>query len=100
MTRARLDRNVAGFPLTATMTKHDRIRLEATMMLGFQALLYDPDFGGQVYSMTPHTDWQQVTGEPENPRFMDNEQYQKLFTTHVMFGDLGEVRLGGGLGLL
>jgi creatine kinase len=86
--RVRVGRNLTSFPLPGAMTKEDRIKFELTMSKAFDQLIKDARFGGRVYSLTPHTDWFNVTGVANNPNFMSQEKYEELVKAHVMFKDM------------
>jgi creatine kinase len=86
--RVRVARNLAAFPLPGAMTKADRVTFEKTMLGAFAKLVADPAFGGKVSSLTPHAAWKEVTGEAENPNFIDDAQYKKMVDDHVLFKDM------------
>ena len=86
--RVRVGRNLTTFPLPGAMTKGDRINFEKTMLAAFAKLIANPEYGGQVFSMTPHEDWKDVTGEATNPNLISAEKYQELVNAHVMFKDM------------
>lgn len=87
MTRARLGRNLVGFPLAGHMTRLQRVQAEVAMLKGFEKLLANKAFGGKVYSVTPHADWAAATGEATNPNLISPEKFKNLVLDHVMFGD-------------
>jgi hypothetical protein len=86
--RVRVGRNLKSYPLPGAMTKADRIGFEKKMLAAFAILIADEMYGGQVYSMTPHDAWKEVTGEEENPNLISAERYQELVAAHVMFKDM------------
>jgi creatine kinase len=86
--RVRVGRNLKAFPLPGAMTKSDRIKFEQTMLGAFASLVANKDYGGSVFSMTPHADWQGVTGEAENPNLISSSKYDELVKAHVMFKDM------------
>ncbi len=75
--RIRIARNLKDFPLTGSMAKEDRIRLEEKMMAAFDILIEMPHFGGRYYSLTPG-----------NPCFIDDETYDELVDAHIMFKNM------------
>jgi len=83
--RVRVGRNLKTFPLPGAMSRDDRIKFEAQMLTAFKVLVDNEDYGGQVYSLTPHADWKVVTGNKKNPNFISPEKYQELVDAHVMF---------------
>ena len=74
--RVRVGRNLTAFPLPGLMTKADRINFENTMLKAFDVLKANPDYGGNVFSMTPNADWKEVTGDDTNPNLITPEKYQ------------------------
>jgi hypothetical protein len=80
--RVRVGRNLAAFNLPGAMDKDERIRFEKRMLLAFAALQADPDYGGNVYSLSPD-----LGGEP-NPNLISDAKYQQLVKSHVMFKDM------------
>ena len=87
--RVRVGRNLTSFPLPGAMTKEDRVKFEKTMLGAFAELIANESYGGAVYSMTPHADWTEVTGEAGgNPNLISAEKYQELVDAHVMFKDM------------
>ena len=86
--RVRVGRNLTTFPLPGAMSKPDRIAFEKQMLVAFDKLIADPEYGGQVFSMTPNEDWKEVTGDDENPNLISAEKYQELVDAHVMFKDM------------
>ena len=50
-----------------------RMRVHAK---AFEVLKANPNYGGSVYSMTPHADWREVTGHDENPNLISDQKYQ------------------------
>jgi creatine kinase len=86
--RVRVGRNLKAFPLPGAMAKSDRIEFERIMLRAFASLIDNEAYGGSVYSMTPHADWQGVTGEAENPNLITSEKYNELVQAHVMFKDM------------
>lgn len=75
--RVRTGRNLAEFPLPGAMTKEDRIAMEKKMCLAFDKLKAMPEYGGRYNSLTP--------GHPD---FIDEQQYNKLVSDHIMFKDM------------
>jgi len=51
--RVRTGRNLSKFPLPGRMTKDDRIKMEEAMGKVYDALIADPNFGGEYLSLTP-----------------------------------------------
>mmetsp|Transcript_16042 Transcript_16042/g.18963 ORF Transcript_16042/g.18963 Transcript_16042/m.18963 type:complete len:413 (+) Transcript_16042:66-1304(+) len=86
--RVRVGRNLTSFPLPGNMSKNDRVKFEETMLGAFAKLVEDPEYGGNIYSMTPNEDWKEVTGQDTNPNLMSPEKYQELVDAHVMFKDM------------
>ena len=86
--RVRVGRNLTAFPLPGLMTKADRVNFEKTMLKAFDVLKANPDYGGNVFSMTPNDVWSEVTGETENPNLISADKYQELVDAHVMFKDM------------
>ena len=58
------------------------------MLKAFDVLKANPDYGGNVFSMTPNDVWSEVTGEAENPNLISADKYQELVDAHVMFKDM------------
>ena len=58
------------------------------MLKAFKLLVDNADYGGHIYSMTPNSDWKEVTGEGSNPNLISAEKYQELVDAHVMFKDM------------
>lgn len=79
--RVRVGRNLAEFPLPGSMTRADRIALEARMMAAFDRLRADPAYGGAYHSLTPG-----------NPYEIGAEDYRALVDAHIMFKDMGADR--------
>lgn len=89
--RVRVGRNLhadSGIPLPGAMTEAHRIQFEQKALASFKALIAIPEYGGAVYSLTPHDKWKEVTGEDANPNFIDEAKYQELVDAHVMFKDM------------
>jgi hypothetical protein len=42
-------------------------------------------YEGSVHSLTPHEEWEAVTGQQQNPNLMDEAKYRQLVADHVMF---------------
>ena len=81
--RVRVGRNLASFNLPGKMDKAERIRFEQTMLAAFEKLKAMPEYGGNVYSLSPDH------GEGvENPNLISDEKYQELVDAHVMFKDM------------
>jgi len=81
--RVRVGRNLSAFPLPGAMTEADRVAFEKRMLPAFQTLIDDPEYGGQVFSLTPS----EAFGE-ENPNLISDEKYDELVKAHVMFKDM------------
>lgn len=75
--RVRVGRNLADFPLPGAMTQGDRVTLENRMMVAFENLIANPEYGGAYHSLTPG-----------NPNFIDAQDYQSLVDQHLMFKDM------------
>jgi len=75
--RVRVGRNLADFPLPGAMTQEDRVNLEAKMCEAFKVLIANPEFGGRYHSLTP-----------EHADFIDEEKYNELVASHIMFKDM------------
>jgi len=86
--RVRVGRNLDSFPLPGAMAKTDRIKFESTMLAAFAKLTANEAYGGQVFSLTPHTEWKAVTGDEMNPNLISSDKYQELVDSHVMFKDM------------
>ena len=86
--RVRVGRNLTNFPLPGAMGLTDRVNFEVTMLKAFDVLIKNKDYGGQVYSMTPHEDWKAVTKKKKNPNLNTADKYQELVDAHVMFKDM------------
>jgi len=88
--RVRVGRNLTTFPLPGSMNEVDRIKFEKKMLDAFKLLMDDSEYGGNVYSMTPHANWKAALGEDagENPNLITPEKYQELVDAHVMFKDM------------
>eukprot|EP00505_MAST-04D_sp_SCG-Rhode-Island_P006862 Stramenopile-MAST_4_protein_6862 len=65
------------------MDQAERIDFEKTMNAAFTKLIENPDFKGQVYSMSPN--WGEGV---ENPNLITAEKYDELVKAHVMFKDM------------
>jgi len=81
--RVRVGRNLAGFNLPGSMNRDERIRFEQSMLKAFSKLIANPDYGGQIYSLSPDYG----TGLP-NPHLISNTKYNELVQEHVMFKDM------------
>eukprot|EP00286_Rhodomonas_abbreviata_P002539 CAMPEP_0181347946 /NCGR_PEP_ID=MMETSP1101-20121128/34146_1 /TAXON_ID=46948 /ORGANISM="Rhodomonas abbreviata, Strain Caron Lab Isolate" /LENGTH=461 /DNA_ID=CAMNT_0023460187 /DNA_START=71 /DNA_END=1453 /DNA_ORIENTATION=+ len=81
--RVRVGRNLQSFNLPGMMDQAERIKFEMMMLKAFQKLIDDPEFGGNIYSLTPD-----FGGEGENPNKISDEKYQELVDAHVMFKDM------------
>jgi len=86
--RVRVGRNLTSFPLPGAMTKRDRVQFETTMLGAFASLIDSGSYGGSVFSMTPHGEWEAVTGEAQNPNLISPAKYAELVKAHVMFKDM------------
>jgi len=75
--RVRVGRNVATFPLPASMTQTDRVAFENVMIDIFKKLIENPSFGGRYVSLTPGCEYK-----------ISNEQYAQLVAEHKMFKDM------------
>ena len=51
--RLRAARNVAGYPLTAAMSRQERCELENILLGAFEKLIENPEYGGKYHSFTP-----------------------------------------------
>jgi creatine kinase len=81
--RVRVGRNLKKFNLPGKMGQDERIEFEKTMLAAFQSLCDNPDYGGNVYSLSPNH------GEGvDNPNLISPEKYQELVDAHVMFKDM------------
>lgn len=81
--RVRVGRNLAAFNLPGAMDRAERIRFEKTMLKAFAKLQAMPEYGGNVYSLSPDL------GEGEaNPNLISDEKYKQLVKAHVMFKDM------------
>jgi len=81
--RVRVGRNLTQFNLPGNMSKTERIEFEKTMLKAFDALMAMPEYGGNVYSLTPDFG----EGE-ENPNKISQDKYQELIDAHIMFKDM------------
>ncbi len=75
--RVRVGRNVAEFPLPASMSQDDRVAFENVMINIFKKLIKNPLFGGRYVSLTPDCEYE-----------ISNEQYAQLVAEHKMFKDM------------
>jgi creatine kinase len=75
--RVRVGRNVAGFPLPASMSKADRISFEDKMIAVFEKLIKNPNFGGRYFSLTPGSHYE-----------IGALTYQQLVAEHKMFKNM------------
>lgn len=83
--RVRVGRNLTTYNLPGAMEKDERIAFEKTMLAAFDKLIAMPEYGGQVYSLTPSF------GENEaNPNLITEEQYQELVDAHIMFKNMDD----------
>jgi len=81
--RVRVGRNLAQFNLPGMMDKAERIEFEKVMLAAFEKIIAHPDFGGNVYSLSPdHGDG------VVNPNLISEEKYNELVKAHVMFKDM------------
>jgi len=80
--RVRVGRNLASFNLPGAMDRTERIAFEKTIVKAFKKLQSMPEYGGNVYSLSPDLD-----GEP-NPNLISKEKYDELVKAHVMFKDM------------
>mmetsp|Transcript_14886 Transcript_14886/g.16835 ORF Transcript_14886/g.16835 Transcript_14886/m.16835 type:complete len:373 (-) Transcript_14886:701-1819(-) len=81
--RVRVGRNLTSFNLPGAMDQAERIAFEKTMLKAFEKLISLPDYGGQVYSLTPDFG----NGE-KNPNLITMEEYQELVDAHIMFKNM------------
>jgi creatine kinase len=81
--RVRVGRNLKKYNLPGMMDQAERIDFEKTMNAAFTKLIENPDFKGQVYSMSPN--WGEGV---ENPNLITAEKYDELVKAHVMFKDM------------
>merc|ERR1711998_702722 len=72
------------------MDKDERIKFEVTMLDAFKKLQDNPDFGGDIYSITPDHGMNGAGDKIVNPNFISKEKYQSLVDAHVMFKDMDE----------
>merc|ERR1711884_798141 len=75
--RIRTARNLKKFPLAGAMSEEDRKNMELAMGAVFDALIANPDFGGNYYSLTPG-----------HKNHIDEAKYQELVKAHIMFKDM------------
>jgi hypothetical protein len=75
--RVRVGRNVAAFPLPGAMDKAQRLQFEATMIVAFEALQEDPQYGGNYFSLSPGS-----------PYEIDAGGYRDRVRAHQMFKDM------------
>jgi hypothetical protein len=80
--RVRVGRNLAAFNLPGQMDRAERVKFEKTMLKAFSALINNPKYGGQVYSLTPDFDG------GKNPNLISKDKYNELVKAHVMFKDM------------
>ena len=80
--RVRVGRNLAQFNLPGSMDREERILFEKTIVKAFQRLIADPEYGGQVYSLSPDH------GDGPNPNLISDAKYNELVKKHVMFKDM------------
>jgi len=81
--RVRVGRNLKAFNLPGKMDQAERIKFEQTMLTAFKSLVDNPEYGGNIYSLTPNF------GEgSENPNKIDDAKYQELVDAHVLFKDM------------
>jgi len=81
--RVRVGRNLTQFNLPGNMSKEERIEFEKTMLAAFDKLIDMPEYGGNVYSLTPEFN----DGE-KNPNLISKAKYQELVDEHIMFKDM------------
>ena len=75
--RVRTGRNLKKFPLPGSMTKEDRVAMEAAMGKVFDKLIAMPKFGGRYVSITPG-----------HPNEITSAEYDELVKAHIMFKDM------------
>ena len=75
--RTRVGRNLADFPLPASMSRAERVALEAKMSAAFDVLISMPEYGGAYHSITPG-----------HPSCISEAEYGRLVGEHVMFKDM------------
>jgi creatine kinase len=75
--RIRTARNLKKFPLAGAMTEEDRKNMELAMAPVFDALIAQPEFGGNYFSLTPG-----------HKNHIDEAKYQELVKAHIMFKDM------------
>lgn len=81
--RVRVGRNLAAFNLPGNMDKAERVKFEQTMNEVFKKLIANPEFRGNVYSLTPDF------GEAGlNPNLITQAKYEELVNQHVMFKNM------------
>ena len=81
--RVRVGRNLKKYNLPGAMDKAERIAFEVDMLAAFAKLVEDPEYGGQVYSLSPDHGESVV-----NPNLISDEKYNELVSAHVMFKDM------------
>merc|ERR1711972_464313 len=75
--RIRTARNLKKFPLAGAMSEEDRKNMELAMGPVFDALIANPEFGGNYFSLTPG-----------HKNHIDEAKYQELVKAHIMFKDM------------
>jgi len=84
--RVRVGRNLTKFNLPGMMDKVERIEFEKTMLEAFKKLQGMPEYGGEIYSLTP------AFGETDdcepNPNKISDDKYKELVGAHIMFKDM------------
>jgi len=81
--RVRVGRNLKKFNLPGKMDRAERIEHEKTMLAAFAKIQEDPEYGGNVYSLTPDFG----NGE-KNPNLISDAKYQELVDAHIMFKNM------------
>ncbi|MEE9374738.1 MAG: phosphagen kinase [Rhizobiaceae bacterium] len=77
--RVRVGRNLANYPLPASMNLEQRVELENNMIEAFQQLIDHPKYGGGYFSLTPGS-----------KNFINDNQYHALIKEHIMFKNMDE----------
>jgi hypothetical protein len=80
--RVRVGRNLAAFNLPGSMDQAERIEFEKTIIKALQKLVDNPEYGGNIYSLSPDH------GNGPNPNLISDKKYNELVKAHVMFKDM------------
>jgi creatine kinase len=81
--RVRVGRNLSSFNLPGAMDKTERIKFEMTMLGAFAKLMEMAQYGGSIYSISPD-----FGDAGPNPNLIDDDTYNKLVKSHIMFKDM------------